>query len=272
MAIHGYAIAVQQIMLPYKAGQGRQGVSILVIDSTCYRKTALKRCSNLLERRHNAWQSVSSNGLWSNELLLSRTSLLSARSYKHVYCYAGENQQAAGESQGLSEVASLTREIRKLGRDGQGEKAFRMLKDAGTRGLAIDLMAVTAVIGACIQGRQMAVAEEAFSHFFESGELAPDDVVFVAMIRGYGECKPPQWDKVGLTMSKMRRFGLRPSIMHYNQLLALAVAANDTPRATQLIDRMVSERVEPDDATMDAIRRKRVLKSYMRKQFPFWAE
>jgi pentatricopeptide repeat protein len=53
----------------------------------------------------------------------------------------------------------------------------------------------------------------------------------------------------------------------YNALLELCAASNDVGRATELLERMASEGVRPDEFTERAVEGKRALRSALRRTF-----
>lgn len=59
---------------------------------------------------------------------------------------------------------------------------------------------------------------------------------------------------------------LRPAVS-YNALLEICVRTNDLDRGQDIIDRMVSDDVEPDEFSLETVAKKRALRSYLRKTF-----
>lgn len=53
----------------------------------------------------------------------------------------------------------------------------------------------------------------------------------------------------------------------YNVLLQICARTNDLDRGQDVIDRMSADEVEPDEFSMEAVAKKRVLRSYLRKTF-----
>lgn len=55
--------------------------------------------------------------------------------------------------------------------------------------------------------------------------------------------------------------------MSYNALLEVCSRTNDLDRGQDIIDRMESDGVEPDEFTEEVVSKRRVLRTYLRKVF-----
>lgn len=53
----------------------------------------------------------------------------------------------------------------------------------------------------------------------------------------------------------------------YNALLEVCCRTNDVERGEDIIDRMLTDEVEPDEFTEAAVASKRTLRTYLRKAF-----
>lgn len=50
-------------------------------------------------------------------------------------------------------------------------------------------------------------------------------------------------------------------------LLSACARVNDTDRGTEILDKMATDGVEPDDGTVEAVKKRKVLRSYAKKVF-----
>ena len=80
-------------------------------------------------------------------------------------------------------------------------------------GMQPDTLAATALLDACCRNGKMEMARSVFAELFD-GLLAPDEVVFAVMLRGYGAASErPQWNEISSTLQQMeQQHGIQPSI------------------------------------------------------------
>ncbi|KAF5833392.1 hypothetical protein DUNSADRAFT_10298, partial [Dunaliella salina] len=98
--------------------------------------------------------------------------------------------------------------------------------------------------------------------------LEPDEVAFAVLLRGYGNATPPNWQKIDATLTTMQlKYGLVPATTSYNALLEVCCRTNDVERGEDIIDRMHTDEVEPDEFTEAAVASRRTLRAYLRKVF-----
>lgn len=134
-------------------------------------------------------------------------------------------------------------------------------------GVQPDAQAATALVAACVQSRQMELANNVFQELF-GDFLEPDEVTFAVLIRGHGAKDPPDWVAIDATLSMMRgTYGIQPTSVVFNALLEVCVRSKDVDRGLDVMDRMAAEGVDPDDFTADIVRSRRVLRSYLKKKF-----
>ena len=95
--------------------------------------------------------------------------------------------------------------------------------------------------------------------------LEPDEVVFTELIRGYLASSPPSWTRAMNTLDRMEAFDVVPGALSYNILLAKCADDNELERAEDIVDRMANEGVEPDRFTMEAVKKRRSIRSYAKK-------
>ncbi|MEW5302614.1 MAG: hypothetical protein WDW38_008014 [Sanguina aurantia] len=111
----------------------------------------------------------------------------------------------------------------------------------------------------------MALAQSVFDELFAEF-LTPDEVSFVVLLRGYGGKTPPEWSKVDSTLTIMEtQFGVVPTAISFNALLEICCRTNDLERGQDVIDRMISNGVVPDEFTEQIVAKKRALRSYLKK-------
>lgn len=105
---------------------------------------------------------------------------------------------------------------------------------------------------------------------FAAGSFVePDDVVFAVLIRGYGlASNPPDWTAVARLLSRMQtEFDVQMTINVYNALLELCASSNDLVRAEELLDKMETMGIMPDEFTSRAVEGKRALRSALKRTF-----
>ena len=69
-----------------------------------------------------------------------------------------------------------------------------------------------------------------------------------------------------LTLERMRRQGLEATAATYNAVLRACMQQGDTERAVDTLERMEAAGVEPDDQTLEIVRKKRILRSMVKKR------
>lgn len=99
--------------------------------------------------------------------------------------------------------------------------------------------------------------------------VEPDDVVFAVLIRGYGlSSNPPDWTAVARLLSRMQtEFDVQMTINVYNALLELCASSNDLVRAEELLDKMQTQGIMPNEFTSKTVEGKRSLRSALRRTF-----
>lgn len=164
--------------------------------------------------------------------------------------------------------AETTRRIKQLGRQGKPREAVAELANMAKLGIQPDTLAATALLDACCRNGKMEMARSVFAELFD-GLLAPDEVVFAVMLRGYGAASErPQWNEISSTLQQMeQQHGIQPSIVTYNALLECCTKHNDGERAGEIMGRMLVAGVQPDDFTLEAVRPRRSMRSLLKRNF-----
>jgi pentatricopeptide repeat protein len=109
----------------------------------------------------------------------------------------------------------------------------------------------------------LSVFDELFGDF-----LQPDDITFSTLVRGYGEAEPPQWSGISTVLATMQqRFGMRPDTAVYTSLLSICARTKDDDRGYEIIERMARTGVEPDDQVLDAVGKRKSLRSHLRRVY-----
>lgn len=141
------------------------------------------------------------------------------------------------------------------------------LAEMARLGVQPDSIAATALLDACARNGKMDMATSVFEELFD-GLLAPDDVTFAVLVRGYGEADPPQWAAISGLLGMMdTRFQLKPSTAVYNSLLDICARTKDDERGYEVIERMHRSAVETDARTLDAVRNRKSLRSHLKRVF-----
>lgn len=161
----------------------------------------------------------------------------------------------------------MTRRIKALGRQGKPKEAVAELAAMARLGVQPDTQSATALIDACMRCNKVEMAESVFQELF-SGMLAPDEVTFSVMVRGYGDQEPPRWTAISNALSTMERdFGITPSVVTFNALLEVCSRTNDQTRAEEIVAKMLQAGVEPDDFTLEAVRQRKSIRSLLKRTF-----
>ncbi|PSC71258.1 Lipoxygenase y domain-containing 1 [Micractinium conductrix] len=180
-------------------------------------------------------------------------------------------QEAPAAAAGLSEVQvrmDVTRRIKKLGREGKAREAVAELASMAKLGIQPDTLAATALLDACARNAKMEMAQSVFEELFE-GLLAPDEVVFAVLLRGFGTAgERPQWNEISSLLQTMeRKHGIAPTTVTFNALLEACTKSNDGERAAEIMSRMQLAGVQPDEFTLEAVRPRRSMRSLLKRNF-----
>ena len=163
--------------------------------------------------------------------------------------------------------AEVTRRIKALGRAGKPKEAVSELAQMARLGVQPDTQSATALIDACMRTGKVEMAESGFEELF--GELlAPDEVTFSVLLRGYGDQQPPRWTAISNTLNTMERtYNLAPTVVTFNALLEVCSRTRDEVRGAEIIERMEVAGVQPDEFTIEAVRQRKSLRSLLKRTF-----
>ncbi|KAG1672292.1 hypothetical protein FOA52_004307 [Chlamydomonas sp. UWO 241] len=180
--------------------------------------------------------------------------------------FGAEESELPGEEQRQLDILSATtRRIKELGAKGRTKDAIQALADLSKQGVEPDTVAATTLVRACT--RDMALAKSVFDELFVDF-LQPDEVTFAVLLRGYGTSDPPAWTNIDATLTSMSKtYNIEPTSTCYNVLLEVCARTNDLDRGQDVIDRMVADEVLPDEFSLEAVAKRRVLRSYLKKNF-----
>jgi len=79
---------------------------------------------------------------------------------------------------------------------------------------------------------------------------------------------PPDWTEIARLLSRMQaEFDVPITVNVYNALLELCTLSNDVARAEELLDKMASQGIQPNEQTHMAVDGKRALRSALRRTF-----
>ena len=122
------------------------------------------------------------------------------------------------------------------------------------------------MLGACVAAGKQDLALKVFEEVFAKGVVEPDEVVFVELMRGHLAVDPPEWSRVNALLGKMENtYDVVATATTYNLLLGKCADDNELERAEDLVDRMADAGVEPDGRTLDAVKKRRSIRSYAKK-------
>ena len=183
-------------------------------------------------------------------------------------------ERGGGSGSGLSAeekrmlLVAATQRVKELGRKGKTREALEALAAMGREGVQPDVIAATACVEACCQNGEMELAVRVFRELF--GErLAPDEVSFNALIRGYASPRSSSvdWRGINNIIRLMRQYDAPASTLTYTTLLQLCSKTNDVERGMQIIEQMGREGVEVDSSTLTAVKNRRALRSHLKKVY-----
>lgn len=189
--------------------------------------------------------------------------LAKPRSSARPSAYAADEIGAAGDEE--VNLKDVTRKLMDCRKRKAASNAVDLLVSLGRAGIEPDLLASTACLGACVAAGKMDLALKVFEEVFDKRVVEPDEVVFTELIRGYLASSPPSWTRAMNTLDRMEAFDVVPGALSYNILLAKCADDNELERAEDIVDRMAAEGVEPDRFTMEAVKKRRSIRSYAKK-------
>jgi pentatricopeptide repeat protein len=183
---------------------------------------------------------------------------------------AGLGTAGGGGDELLSEdevtLRDVTRKLVDCRRRKAAANAVDLLVSLGRAGIEPDLFAATTCLGACVASGKQDLALKVFEEVFQKGVVRPDEVVFAELIRGHLMADPPAWPRATALLSRMReQHDVTPTALSYNILLAKCADENELERAEELVDRMADDDVAPDSFTLDAVKKRRSIRSYAKK-------
>jgi len=163
----------------------------------------------------------------------------------------------------------ITRSIQEKGRAGDARGAIAELARMAELGMNPDVRTVTTTLDACVKAGNVDLAAGVYNNMFGEnggGMLRPDEMVFSIMVRGHGQQDPPRWLAISALVQSMERdYGIVPTAMTYNPMLAACARTNDYERGVELIDRMDARGVAVDRFTLMAVEKRKSLRSYLKK-------
>ena len=163
-------------------------------------------------------------------------------------------------------LRDVTRKLVDCRRRKAAANAVDLLVSLGRAGIEPDLFAATTCLGACVASGKQDLALKVFEEVFQKGVVRPDEVVFAELIRGHLMADPPAWPRATALLSRMReQHDVTPTALSYNILLAKCADENELERAEELVDRMADDDVAPDASTLDAVKKRRSIRSYAKK-------
>ena len=177
--------------------------------------------------------------------------------------FAADEIGAAGDEE--VNLKDVTRKLVDCRKRKAASNAVDLLVSLGRAGIEPDLLASTTCLGACVAAGKMDLALKVFEEVFDKRVVEPDEVVFTELIRGYLASSPPSWTRAMNTLDRMEAFDVTPGALSYNILLAKCADDNELERAEDIVDRMADEGVEPDRFTMEAVKKRRSIRSYAKK-------
>jgi len=163
-------------------------------------------------------------------------------------------------------LKETTTRLRGCAKRGAAASAVDLLVGLGRDGVTPDAFATTACITACVNGKNMELAQKVYDEIFEKEVCDPDEVAVAELARGYLGLDPPGWGRAMQLVNGARaKYGYELTSVTYNVLLSACAVTNDLARAEEIVDRMVDEEVVADMFTLRAVEKRRSIRAYVKK-------
>lgn len=175
-----------------------------------------------------------------------------------------DEEEGIDNSNADTVLMQTTRRIKEMGEKGRAKEAITLMAGLAEQGVQPDTVAATTLVRAC--SRDMTLAQSVFDELFGSF-LQPDEISFAVLLRGYGSKSPPDWTRIDKTLTSMKAKDIEPTATSFNALLEICVRTNDLDRGQEIIERMSTDGVEPDEFTLDVVSKRKVLRSSLKKAF-----
>ncbi len=152
--------------------------------------------------------------------------------------------RASASAEEMKMLKEATTKLRECAKRGAASTAVDVLVGLGRDGVTPDAFAATACISACVNGRNMELAQKVYDEIFEKAVCDPDEVAVVELAKGYLNADPPGWGRaMQLVNGAKDKYAITLTSVTYNMLLQCCSATNDLMRAEEIVDRMVDEEV-----------------------------
>lgn len=175
--------------------------------------------------------------------------------------------RAMASSEEMRILKDTTTKLRECAKRGAAATAVDLLVGLGREGVTPDAVAATACISACVNGKNMELAQKVYDEIFEKEVCAPDEVAVAELAKGYLNMDPPGWGRaMQLVNGAREKHDIALTSVTYNVLLNCCSASNDLLRAEEIVDRMVDEDVVADMWTLKAVEKRRAIRAYVKKQ------
>ena len=175
--------------------------------------------------------------------------------------------RAMASSEEMRILKDTTTKLRECAKRGAAATAVDLLVGLGREGVTPDAFAATACISACVNGKNMELAQKVYDEIFEKEVCAPDEVAVAELAKGYLNMDPPGWGRaMQLVNGAREKHDIALTSVTYNVLLTCCSASNDLLRAEEIVDRMVDEDVVADMWTLKAVEKRRAIRAYVKKQ------
>ena len=175
--------------------------------------------------------------------------------------------RASASAEEVKILKEATTKLRECAKRGAAATAVDVLVGLGRDGVTPDAFATTACISACVNGKNMELAQKVYDEIFEKGVCDPDEVAVAELAKGYLNADPPGWGRaMQLVNGAKDKYAITLTSVTYNVLLQCCSATNDLMRAEEIVDRMVDEEVIADMFTLKAVEKRRSIRAYVKKQ------
>lgn len=93
--------------------------------------------------------------------------------------------RAMASSEEMRILKDTTTKLRECAKRGAAATAVDLLVGLGREGVTPDAFAATACISACVNGKNMELAQKVYDEIFEKEVCAPDEVAVAELAKGY---------------------------------------------------------------------------------------
>mmetsp|Transcript_50676 Transcript_50676/g.94638 ORF Transcript_50676/g.94638 Transcript_50676/m.94638 type:complete len:621 (-) Transcript_50676:17-1879(-) len=131
------------------------------------------------------------------------------------------------------------------------DKALAIFQDMKANGQTPDDIILTHLLEGCRYDRNRELGRKIFQEMLDAG-VHPSDVTLVTLLKLFGRCGAHQ-EALELVESWEKRFGNRPSVIHYTCLMSGCFYSRKYDNAWEAFELMLRNGVAPDETTISTM-------------------